>query len=66
MPLLSGVQVLKAARALRPSLRMALASGYVTPEIEQQALAAGARALLHKPDDVADMLATVQALLAAP
>ncbi len=66
MPLLSGVQVLQAARALRPGLRMALASGYVTPQIEREALAAGARALLHKPDDVADMLATVQALLAAP
>ena len=42
---------------------MALASGYVTHEIEQAALAEGARALIHKPNDVEEMCATVQRLI---
>jgi CheY-like chemotaxis protein len=42
---------------------VALASGYVTPDIEAQALAAGARALVHKPNDVDELCETLQALL---
>jgi CheY-like chemotaxis protein len=42
---------------------VALASGYVTPEIERDALTAGARALIHKPNDVDELCSTVQKLL---
>jgi CheY-like chemotaxis protein len=42
---------------------VALASGYVTAEIEQSALAEGARALIHKPNDVDELCDTVQRLL---
>jgi two-component system cell cycle sensor histidine kinase/response regulator CckA len=38
---------------------VALASGYVTPEIEESAIAEGARALIHKPNDVDEMCETL-------
>jgi CheY-like chemotaxis protein len=63
MPGYSGVDLLRAVKALRPDLPVALASGYVTPEIERDAITAGARALIHKPNDVDELCATVQRLL---
>ncbi|MBS0506972.1 MAG: response regulator [Proteobacteria bacterium] len=62
MPGYSGLDLVRAARAIRPDLPVALASGYVTTEIEQAALAEGARALIHKPNDVAELCATVDRL----
>jgi PAS domain S-box-containing protein len=64
MPGYSGVDLLRDVMALRPDLPVALASGYVTPEIEKEALAAGARALIHKPNDVDALCGTVHKLLA--
>ena len=46
-----------------PKLPVALASGYVTAEIEQAALAEGAQALIHTPNDVEELCATVQRLI---
>jgi CheY-like chemotaxis protein len=43
MPGYSGVELLREVRAIRPDLPVALASGYVTAEIERSALAEGAR-----------------------
>jgi PAS domain S-box-containing protein len=63
MPGYSGLEVLQEARLIYPELPIALASGYVTPEIEKSALAAGARALIYKPNDVEEMCATLQRLL---
>ena len=63
MPDFSGVELLREARLIRPDLPVALASGYVTPEIEHDALAAGALALIHKPNDVGDLCDTVQRLI---
>ncbi len=63
MPGYSGVDLLKEAHQIRPKLPMALASGYITPEIEANALAAGARALIHKPNDVSELCDTVQRLI---
>lgn len=63
MPGFSGVDLLRAAHAVRPDLPMALASGFVTPEIEREALAAGARALIHKPNDVQELCQAVARLL---
>ena len=63
MPGYSGVDLLREVKALLPNLPVALASGYVTPEIERDALAAGANALIHKPNDVDELCATVQQLL---
>ena len=63
MPGYSGVDLLREVKALLPELPVALASGYVTPEIERDALAAGANALIHKPNDVDELCSTVQKLL---
>lgn len=63
MPGFSGVDLLRAARSICPRMPMALASGHITPEIERDALNAGARALLYKPNDVDEFCATVQQLL---
>jgi two-component system, cell cycle sensor histidine kinase and response regulator CckA len=64
MPGFSGLDLLHAAKALRPDLPVALASGYVTPEIEQRALQEGANALIYKPNDVNELCETVQRLVA--
>ena len=65
MPGYSGVELLREARLIRPTLPVALASGYITPEIEESALQEGARALIHKPNDVDELCETVQRLLNA-
>jgi len=63
MPGYSGVDLIRDVTALIPNLPMALASGYVTPEIERDALEAGAKALIHKPNDIEELCDTVQKLL---
>jgi len=63
MPGFSGVDLLRSAKALRPDLPVALASGYVTPEIEKSAFEAGANALVYKPNDVNELCETVQRLI---
>lgn len=65
MPGFSGLDLLREVQQLVPQLPVALASGYVTADIEAQALAAGARALVHKPNDVDELCETLQALLQA-
>ena len=63
MPGYCGVDLLREARTIRPDLPVALASGYVTREIEQSAFEQGARALIHKPNDVEELCDTVQRLI---
>lgn len=63
MPGFSGVDLLRQAKIIRPDLPVALASGYVTPELEQSAMAEGASALIYKPNDVNEFCDTVQRLV---
>ena len=63
MPGYCGVDLVREALSIRADLPVALASGYITAEIEHAARAEGARALIHKPNDVEEMCATVQKLL---
>lgn len=63
MPGFSGVELLREVHQIYPDLPVALASGYVTPEIEHEALAAGARALIHKPNDVTELCDILQNLV---
>lgn len=63
MPGYSGVDLLRDAKTIRADLPVALASGYVTPEIEQRALQEGASALIYKPNDVNELCETVQRLI---
>lgn len=64
MPGYSGIDLLRAAKSIRADLPVALASGYVTPEIEQSAMENGASALIYKPNDVNELCETVQRLVA--
>ena len=64
MPGYSGIDLLREAKSIRADLPVALASGYVTPEIEQSAMSNGASALIHKPNDVHELCETVQRLIA--
>lgn len=66
MPGYSGLDLLRHARAIRPDLPVALASGYVTPELEERAMAEGASALIYKPNDVNELCETVEQLIQAP
>jgi two-component system cell cycle sensor histidine kinase/response regulator CckA len=63
MPGFCGVDLLREARVVRPDLPVALASGYVTSEIEQRALEEGVDALIHKPNDVEEFCDIVQQLV---
>jgi two-component system cell cycle sensor histidine kinase/response regulator CckA len=65
MPGYSGLDLLREAKAMRPDLPVALASGYVTPELEAEALAQGADALIYKPNDVNELCDTVERLILA-
>jgi CheY-like chemotaxis protein len=63
MPGYSGIDLLRYAKLIRPDLPVALASGYVTPELEQSAIREGASALIYKPNDVSEFCETVQRLI---
>ena len=63
MPGYCGVDLLREAKVIRPGLPVALASGYVTAEIEQSAIDEGAQALIHKPNDVEELCEIVQRLI---
>ena len=63
MPGYSGLDLLRAVKIIRPDLPVALASGYVTPELEKGAYEAGASALVYKPNDVNELCETVQRLI---
>jgi two-component system, cell cycle sensor histidine kinase and response regulator CckA len=63
MPGMSGLDLLAQARSLRPGLRVALSSGYVTAELEREALAAGAVALIHKPSGAGEIVEVVRRVL---
>lgn len=50
MPTLSGLDVALAVRAVRPGMLVAIASGYVTEALREQAQQAGVQALIYKED----------------
>ncbi len=65
MPGYSGMDLLRQSKKIRPDLPVALASGYVTPELEHSAIREGASALIYKPNDVSEFCETVQQLIAS-
>jgi len=65
MPKLSGLEVARAVAAIRPDLPVIIASGYITPELQQEAAACGVRQLLHKPDIATRLRAVVDEVLMA-
>jgi two-component system, LuxR family, response regulator FixJ len=63
LPGLSGLDALAAVHARRPRLPVVLTTGYVTPDEERKALAAGALAFLPKPFDDSELLTLVRRAL---
>jgi two-component system, cell cycle sensor histidine kinase and response regulator CckA len=59
MPGMSGLEVVRALREIRPDLPVVLASGYINEDFREQALADGVRELIHKPDTVDDLCEAV-------
>ncbi|MFN0162903.1 MAG: PAS domain S-box protein [Burkholderiales bacterium] len=66
MPGLSGLDVARAARAIRPDLRIAVASGYVTEALRSDLAAIGVPDVILKANAVEDFCTVVQRLLDAP
>ena len=62
MPGMSGLEVAKAVLAINPALPVAVASGYITDELQADALAAGVREVVFKTDAVEDFCAMVARL----
>jgi two-component system, cell cycle sensor histidine kinase and response regulator CckA len=65
MPGMSGLDVAKAVLALNPDLPVAVASGYITDELQAEAMAAGVREVVFKTDAV-ETFCDVVARLATP
>jgi two-component system, cell cycle sensor histidine kinase and response regulator CckA len=65
MPGMSGLDVAKAVLALNPALPVAVASGYITDELQAEAMAAGVREVVFKTDAV-EAFCDVVARLATP
>jgi signal transduction histidine kinase/CheY-like chemotaxis protein len=63
MPGMSGLEVAKAVLAINPALPVAVASGYITDELQADALAAGVREVVFKTDAVEDFCAMVARLV---
>lgn len=65
MPGLSGVEVARAIRRLRPGLRIAIVSGHVSDELLAEAAAAGVNEVLGKQDSMEALGAAIRQLLEA-
>ncbi len=66
MPGLSGLDVLKRAKAALPRVRVILITGFGTPQTLTRAEHAGADRVLTKPFNPAELVAAVRAVLAPP
>lgn len=62
MPGMSGLELARALRRLRPSLPVAITSGHIDDKLKQQALALGVRELIYKPNTVDELLTAVNRL----
>ncbi len=65
MPGMSGLDVARAVLAIAPELPVAVASGYITDELQTEARAAGVREVVFKTDAV-EAFCEVVARLARP
>jgi two-component system, cell cycle sensor histidine kinase and response regulator CckA len=63
MPGKSGLDVARAVLAIDPNLPVAVASGYITDELQAEAMAAGVREVVFKTDAVEDFCNLVAKLV---
>lgn len=65
MPGMSGLDFAREAKDSRPTLPVAIASGYITDELRAQAPSAGVNELIYKPNSVEELVAAVHRLAQA-
>ena len=65
MPGMSGLDMARELRKIRPDLPVALASGYITDELRQEAPAAGVVELIYKPHTADELCAAVARIVKA-
>jgi CheY-like chemotaxis protein len=63
MPGLSGLDVAREVRQIRPDLPVAVASGFIDENLHQAAEGAGVRELIFKASDVEAFCASLQGLV---
>ncbi len=63
MPGMSGLMLARQVKARWPLLPMAIASGYISDELRQQAPEAGVDELVYKPDTVEELCRTIERLI---
>jgi CheY-like chemotaxis protein/two-component sensor histidine kinase len=63
MPGMSGLTLARKIKARWPQLPVAIASGYISDELRQQAPEAGVDELLYKPDTVEELCHTIERLI---
>jgi PAS domain S-box-containing protein len=66
MPRLSGLEVAKFVADIRPDLPVLLLSGFVPERLEEDAVRAGVKQVLHKPCSLADLCAAIERHAAPP
>ncbi len=67
MPLMGGLELLQALHCRRDRLPVIIVTGHHESQPREEAMALGASAYLHKPVEIAELLATVKQVLdAAP
>jgi CheY-like chemotaxis protein len=63
MPRMSGLDVARELREIRPDLPVVVISGYLTEELRSEAPAAGVRQLIYKPNSVEELSDAIARLL---
>jgi DNA-binding NarL/FixJ family response regulator len=63
MPGLSGLDIAREVRRIRPDLPVAIASGFIDETLRQAAAGAGVRELIFKASDVEVFCASLQGLV---
>jgi CheY-like chemotaxis protein len=62
MPGMSGLEVVRAVRAIAPDMPVAMASGYITDELRDAAAAAGVREVIFKPHFMTELEGVIDKL----
>ena len=66
MPGMSGIEVARAMRAIRPGLPIALISGFITDELRASAAELGVHDLIYKPNTVDELAEAIERLVVRP
>ncbi|MSP59712.1 MAG: response regulator [Myxococcales bacterium] len=65
MPVMGGIETLRALKAIDPSIAVLIATGYATEEIEDECRSGGACGTLRKPFDLIDLFELIADRLSA-